>query len=68
MATWDAQIVHTFDGREAIFCRCCGSLSWHPMDVKMLYCGRCHASVGEHANCKRGERERAGGGRTHSSS
>lgn len=28
--------------RTGIKCLVCGLVSWHPMDVLMLYCGKCH--------------------------
>jgi hypothetical protein len=35
-------IVYRVDGSAGIFCRVCGLVSWHPEDIKHLFCGRCH--------------------------
>lgn len=57
MATWDAVVLTTYDGRQAIFCRCCGSLSWNPHDVEHQFCGRCNVfgGQGQHQRCARTE-------------
>jgi hypothetical protein len=41
-------IVHRLDGHAGIFCKLCGLVSWHPEDIKHLYCGRCSHFHADH--------------------